>query len=70
MHIYARLIILFIRILSFYFLCKIIYFDKTETYVSSYGTRDFAMAKLCFISLLETAINANFLLFPLFTIRS
>ena len=67
---YSRLIILLISILSFYFLSKINYFDKTETYVSSYGKPDFAIAKLCFISLLETDIKANFLLFPLFTIRS
>jgi hypothetical protein len=33
-----------------------------ETKVSSYGCPDLAMAKACFKSLLETAINADFLL--------
>jgi len=51
--------------LSFYFLLITTYFDKTEIYVSSYGKPDFAIAKGCFINLLETAIKANFLLFPL-----
>src|SRR5690606_27277435 len=43
---------------------------STETCASSYGKPDFAMAKHCFNNLLATAISANFLLLPLFTIRS
>ena len=36
----------------------------------SYINPDFAIAKACFKSLLHTAINASFLLFPLATILS
>src|SRR5690554_2614992 len=43
---------------------------STETCASSYGKPDFAISKHCFSNLLATAVRANFLLLPLFTIRS
>ena len=43
---------------------------STETCSGSYGFPDLAMAKHCFNSLFATAMSANFLLFPLFTILS
>jgi hypothetical protein len=39
-------------------------------YSASYSNPDLAHAKDCFYNLLQTAINANFLLFSLATIRS
>ena len=42
--------------------------SNRDTKVGSYGSPDFAIAKHCFNSLLETAIKANFLLFPLVVI--
>ncbi len=46
------------------------FLTRTLLYPSSYINPDFAMAKACFKSLLQTAIKASFLLFPFATIRS
>lgn len=60
---------LLLGILSFIFLFNSIYLGSTETWVSSYTNPDFTITKLYFNNLLDTVINANFLLLALFTIR-
>lgn len=46
------------------------FYTNLDTYFSSQGKPDLTIANACFSSLLQTAISASFLLFPLATILS